>query len=130
MKKVLNLEEFAGGALAEQLNSELNKVLDNIYDPNTEATKARKLALTITLKPDSSREVVGVNIQTKATLVPAAALETRLWLDKDLKTGEMNAVELRKQMPGQVELDTKEVEQEAIARNSANVIDLKAAKSN
>jgi len=47
------LINFANGALAEQLENELDRVLENIYDPNTSPTAARKITLTVTLKcPD------------------------------------------------------------------------------
>ena len=38
--KHFNLEEFAGGKLSVQLNKALEKVTENIQDPNTDAQKA------------------------------------------------------------------------------------------
>ena len=41
--KHFNLEEFAGGKLSVQLNKALEKVTENIQDPNTDAQKVRKI---------------------------------------------------------------------------------------
>jgi hypothetical protein len=49
----IDLNTFANGALAERANEELQKILENIADPNTDAKKKRKLTLTITLSADN-----------------------------------------------------------------------------
>ncbi|WP_257279280.1 hypothetical protein [Clostridium botulinum] len=36
MEKMINLETFADGALAEKINMALKEVLENIADPNTD----------------------------------------------------------------------------------------------
>ena len=38
----LNMEKFANGAFTAQINRELEKVTQNIQDPNTDATAKRK----------------------------------------------------------------------------------------
>ena len=45
--KHFNLEEFAGGKLSVQLNKALEKVTENIQDPNTDAQKVRKINVSI-----------------------------------------------------------------------------------
>lgn len=122
MEKILNLEEFGGGALAEQINSELQKVINNIADPNTKATQMRKLNLTITFKPNESRNLSQVNISAKSTLATAVPFETNIFIDKDLKTGQVLASEIGNKLPGQVEMDLD-------SSNNANVIDLKKANA-
>ncbi|HHN8468142.1 hypothetical protein [Clostridioides difficile] len=39
---MIALEKFAGGVLKEKFNTELQKVLDNIADPNTDFKKNKK----------------------------------------------------------------------------------------
>lgn len=46
-----DLEKFAGGSFSAQVNRELEKVTNNIQDPNTDATAVRKITVTISLKP-------------------------------------------------------------------------------
>lgn len=120
MENIIDLNKFAGGALAEKVNTELQSILENISDPNTEAKKARKLTLTISLKPTMNRTGAQVNIQTKSTLVPVIPTETSIVIDKDIKTGKVLAAEIGNQIVGQMEL---EVEEELPQR--PDVIDLR-----
>lgn len=101
--KHINLEQFAGGELTAQVNRELETVTRNIQDPNTEAKKARKITVSITIKPNESRDVSIVSVEAKSTLVPALGAVTMLRMGKDLRTGEVEAVEaVTGQIPGQM----------------------------
>lgn len=50
--KHINIEQFSNGELTQQINREMEAVARNIADPNTEAKTARKITVTITLKPN------------------------------------------------------------------------------
>ncbi|SHI75930.1 hypothetical protein SAMN02745975_00551 [Geosporobacter subterraneus DSM 17957] len=132
MNNGINFNEFAGGALAEQLNSELTRVLENIADPNTDARAKRKVTLTLTFKPDEDRELSIVDIKTQANLAPPRPLSTKMLIDKDLKTGKVVGAEYRKQVPGQiimtVDTETGEVLKEEPANNSADLKIIKISK--
>lgn len=52
--------QMARGAIMERIDYEMTKVVDNILDPNTEATAKRKVQLTIEFRPDSNRQTVSV----------------------------------------------------------------------
>ena len=41
-KMMIDLDTFAGGSLAVKLNEELQNIIDNIADPNTEAALRRQ----------------------------------------------------------------------------------------
>lgn len=56
--KHFNLEEFAGGKLSVQLNKALEKVTENIQDPNTDAQKVRKINVSISLFVQTMREIL------------------------------------------------------------------------
>lgn len=43
------------GAFEERVDYEMDKVIQNILDPNTKATAKRKITLTIELTPDDER---------------------------------------------------------------------------
>lgn len=118
----INLGTFAKGALAEQANVELQKVLENIMDPNTAAVKERSVTITLKIKPNQSRNGASVSIATKSTLAPVNAVFTDILIDKDLKTGEVKAIELGGQLPGQMAIEEEPVKQDG-------VIDLKAKKA-
>ena len=49
-----NIQSFAGGAVAEQISAAMQRVYENIADPNTVQDKARKLTIELTFKPSKS----------------------------------------------------------------------------
>ena len=105
MPQKLNLAEMAQGAFMEQFHRELGQVLANIADPNTDPKKARKITLTMTLKPDENRDVVAVETQSKSSLVPAKPLSTRIVIDRE-KDGTVVGAELMSGQKGQMYIDT------------------------
>lgn len=137
-----NLEEFAGGKLSAQINKALEKVTENIQDPNTEAKKVRKISVSIVLHPSENRNYVTTTVETKTTLAPEIGVMTALSMGKDIKTGKVEAVEILNQLPGQMSIqdmiDEEESEEEApkafdpetgeIYEPSNKVIDLRAAR--
>lgn len=124
-EKLVNLETFANGSLAEQLNTELQRIIDNIADPNTDADKSRKLTMTITVKPSSKRATAAVVIQTKAALAPVIPSETTIMIDRDLRTGKVLAAEIGRQLPGQISMD---LDIPPATEEGATVIDLRKSK--
>ena len=70
MEKFL-LEDFAGGAVAERIGSAIQRVYENIANPNMDAEKARKLTIELTFKPDKNdRTDVDVTAIVKTSLQP------------------------------------------------------------
>lgn len=96
----INLETFAQGAMAEKLNIELQKVMENIHDPNTDPKKARKVTLTLTLKADENRDFINVDINSKSTLAPSKGVNTKMILGTD-RQGKVVSRELASGAPGQ-----------------------------
>lgn len=103
-KPMIDLADFAGGAVAERFNIELQRVLENIADPNTDPKKPRKLILTLTVKADENRDIANVSIQTKTSLVPAKDIETKIVMDYDAK-GNVVGAELKSGAKGQMFID-------------------------
>lgn len=138
--KHFNLEEFAGGKLSVQLNKALEKVTENIQDPNTDAQKVRKINVSISLRPNDERNFVSTTVETKLSLAPELGATTALSMGRDLRTGEVEAVEIFKQIPGQMNfedvIDQEEDEPQKafdpdtgeIYEPSNKVIDLRKAK--
>ena len=54
--KHFNMEEFANGELSRQINRDIETVMRNIADPNTEAKAARKITVTIGFKSNEQRD--------------------------------------------------------------------------
>lgn len=95
--------QMARGAIAERVDYEMNRVIDNILDPNTKATGKRKIVLTIEFQPDDTREVIPVSVTAKSTLVPTNPVTTSLCIVND-RSGEVCVAEMVPQVPGQMDL--------------------------
>ena len=108
----INLEQFAGGAFTAQINRELKKVAENIQDPNTDATAKRKITVVMEFKPNEARDFVTTGVQAKATLAPALGAVTAFNVGTDLKTGEVQAAEIGKQLPGQMAMVLEDTDEE------------------
>lgn len=93
--------EMASGLIKEQVNSEVVKIIDNILDINTEAKKKRTLTLTIDFLPNCDRSKVSVTATAKSKLLPSNSVQTMLYVGADSFTGELQAVEMTPQIPGQ-----------------------------
>ena len=109
--KHMDMEKLANGAFTSQINRELEKVTENIQDPNTDATAKRRITVVIEFKPNEARNFVTTGVQAKSTLAPALGAVTALNMGKDLKTGEVEAVEIGNQIPGQMYIDDVETPQ-------------------
>lgn len=105
--------DMAHGAFKERTDYEMTKVIENILDPNTIATKERSVTVTIKLKPDDSRQNISVMVEAKSKLQPAAPMPTSLYVAGD-GNGEVQAVEMVPQVPGQQSLDGSEQEESKI----------------
>lgn len=106
MSKKIDLGNLSGGAVGERIALEINRVLSNIDDPNTEATAARKLVLTITFKPDEEREVVRTGITARVSLAPPKEILTKLILDRDAD-GQVVGAELISNMKNQLMINNE-----------------------
>lgn len=138
--KHINLEQFAGGKLSVQLNKALEKITENVQDPNTDAQKVRKINVSISFRPNDERNFVATTVETKLSLAPELGATTALSMGRDLRTGEVEAVEIFNQIPGQMNVDDV-IDQEEdetpkafdpdtgeIYEQSSKVIDLRKAK--
>lgn len=100
MEKMINLESFANGALAERMNQGLKEVLENIADLNTDSKPKRKLTLDMTFSTDEERELTEVTIAVKTKLTPRCSVATKILIDRDLD-GTVLGTEFKKQVKGQ-----------------------------
>ena len=99
--------QMAKGAIQERVDYEVAKVIDNILDANTDATKKRKIVLTIELKPDDNRQFISLSASAKSTLAPVVPIGTTLGIAAN-RNGEMVIVETVPQVPGQMNMDGDE----------------------
>lgn len=101
MVETSSILEMAQGAIMEQVNMEVGKIVDNILDPNTDAKKKRQLNLVVDFAPSADRSTVVITATAKSKLLPNNSIQTTLFVDADSRTGEVQAVEMVPQIPGQ-----------------------------
>ena len=120
MEKMINLETFADGALAEKVNMALRDVLQNITDPNTDYKVKRKLTVDMTLVTGEDRELTEVSIVAKTKLAPSKALAAKIVIGTD-GNGGVVASEYKKQVPGQSYMRVDEETGEILTSTQENV---------
>lgn len=139
---LLKLEDIAGGALQEKANAAMQKVLDNMQDPNTPWKNKREIAIKISFRQNEDRDDTAVEVSVDVKLAPVSPVVTRMAIGKDLATGETYAQEYGRQIKGQMSLDlgqhgavqigsdTVDTETgEVIAANDNKVVDLRAGRT-
>lgn len=99
--------EMCRGAFMERVDYEMAGIIENILDENTDATKTRKITITLELKPDESRQNISLSCTAKSTVAPTKPVTTFLYV-----ADEETIVEMAPQIPGQQ--DMYGTEQEAM----------------
>ena len=102
---IFNLNEIAGGALAEKVQQEWQKLLDNMQDPNVSFKPVRKLIITLSCAQDETRSVMGLVGDVTTKLAPPQGIIANFSAGKDLDTGKAFAVEYRTIDARQMSLD-------------------------
>lgn len=105
-----NMEQFAKGAFSAQVNRELENVMNNIADPNTDAKAKRKITVTIEMSSNENRDFITTSVTAQSKLAPALGAVTAISMGKNLKTGKVEAQEIGNQIPGQMSIDEVEME--------------------
>ncbi len=124
--KTFYLQEVAGGALQEKLNRELQKVFNNMMDPNTPWKNKRQITIKMTLEQNEDRDDCKAEIQVETKLAPVKSIETRFSLGRNLDNGEVEAAEYGPGIKGQMSMD--EYLEENEVRNEGKVIDMRQAQ--
>lgn len=78
----LSLLQLYDGAAIEAADIELQKVLDNIQDPNTDPKAVRKVTLEVKFKPNKDRNLSEVLISANAKLAPDLPMETSVLMER------------------------------------------------
>ena len=106
-KSILEMDR---GAVIELADYGMAKLLDDIMNPNTQATSPRTLTITVKLMPNEQRTKVDVEYTHKLSFGKMLPLGTTLHAMADRDTGEMILVEATPQIPGQMALNGVEQE--------------------
>ncbi len=123
-----NLETFAGGELSRQINRDIEAVMRNVVDPNTDVKAKRKITVTIEFKPNEQRNFITTNVNSKPILAPALGAVTALGVQQDLTSGAIDVAEIGSKMPEatvKVEGKTVDTETGEIMEKGSKVVDLR-----
>ncbi len=100
-----NIAELQEGAVQEKIEKEVERIMSNVLDLDTDATKKRKLTITIDFIPDENRQVLSLDAQVKSTLAPQVSIGTTMLAGRNMDTGFIEARELKSHAPGQTYID-------------------------
>lgn len=103
----IDLNNFSEGALRERIEQEVQKVLENIADPNTDAKKSRKVTATLTFKANENRKMAEVIIDVKSTILQASPVATVMLIDHNSES--VVGAELKSGIAGQTYFDGEQV---------------------
>lgn len=115
---MINLETLCNGETKEKIENGFMEIFKNIQDPNTPATSTRSLTVNVTLKPGKNRSHVNTQIQVIPKLASVLPSETDIIVEKDFRTGEVNANEYGNQLPGQVKLGDLESKETSVTEET------------
>ncbi len=77
-KKSRSIITVADGAIIKAIDYELDKTMSNINDINTD-DKARKITITLTLKPEKDKKQIELSCDVKSSLRPTKQVEVLLF---------------------------------------------------
>lgn len=100
----ININTLSGGAVAERLNRELQRVAENVMDPNTKPDAVRTVTVTIKIKPNETRQLGVTDIQVKSALAPTRGIPAQFIFDYD-RAGKAVMAELQSADRNQLMVD-------------------------
>ncbi len=132
---MVNLETFAGGALQEKFDDAMEKVLQNMTDPNTPWKNKRKITVEVTFEQNEDRDDSSVDVSVVPKLAAVKPVSTRMAIGRDLKTGKCYAEEYGNSVRGQMSFEdlrsdgkTADSETGVIQEEPSLVVDFRAAR--
>lgn len=135
MRKVKkSILEACHGALLEAADYELEKIMSNINDINTDPKKKRTMTIKISFVPNQDRKKITMSTQVLSKVEPVSPVETTLFnvMEQNNDTGERVNVlrEVTDQAPGQLNVfgDITEQEVFVIGYNAEKIIEMESGK--
>ena len=87
----VQLQTICEGAVEERFAEQLQRVLENIADPNTPAKTAREIVVRVIFSPNADRDVAAVGLSVEAKLAPNNPLGSTVFIGR--KDGRLLAIE-------------------------------------
>ena len=103
-RQIKKLDELMDGALTERFNYEMERVLNNVFDPNTSPKAKRQIQIVIDIMPNERRDAAEFKVDVKSKTAPPVAVTQTVFLAMD-DNGNVTATEMTNQVPGQINMD-------------------------
>lgn len=103
-RQIKKLDELMDGALTERFNYEMERVLNNVFDPNTSPKAKRQIQIVIDITPNERRDAAEFKVDVKSKTAPPVAVTQTVFLTMD-DQGNVTATEMTNQVPGQINID-------------------------
>lgn len=82
----LSLTNLREGSAVELFDAELEKVAEDMMDPNKERSKARTITLTVTFKPHPEDRFASIGISCRSNLAPVQTVAGTVAFGREGKT--------------------------------------------
>ena len=106
-RQIKQLDELMDGALTERFNREMDRVLENVFDPNTDQKAKRQIQIVIEIAPNETRDAARFKVDVKTKIAPPVAISQICFLYQDDK-GNVTAAEVTREVPGQIDMSGNE----------------------
>lgn len=103
-RQIKQLDELMDGALTERFNMEMERVLKNVFDPNTNPKQKRQIQIVIDIAPNERRDAAEFKVDVKSKIAPPMAIAQTCFLHQD-DSGNVTATEITKEVPGQIDME-------------------------
>lgn len=84
----ISLTNLRDGAAIEMFDFELQRILDNIVDPNTNPKTKREVVLKVSITPDENREIGDIEITCTPKLAGQKSAMAKIIIGRTGKKGE------------------------------------------
>lgn len=103
-RQIKKLDELMDGALTERFNYEMERVLNNVFDLNTDPKKKRQISIVIDIAPNERRDAADFRVDVKSKLAAPMAIAQTVMIYQD-DDGNVTATEISNQVPGHIDMD-------------------------
>ena len=100
--ELVSLCSLAMGAAVERFDDELEKVVQNILDPNTDSG-AREISLKVKIIPNEARDFCAVRVLCSSRMASPKSFETHIYIGRDT-----HGVKITEYHPDQMKLNLKD----------------------
>ena len=106
-RPIKSLSDLMDGSVEERFNAELDKVWQNVFDPNTDPKKTRTLTLKVKIIPNERRDSCDFRVNVTSSLVSYTDMSQTVMLSVGAD-GTIRATERTDQVPGQIDMEGSE----------------------